>query len=100
MTKAHYQTPIGLIEVTLENECITGLELGQFEPLAVGVHYDSHYTGVLKELGEQLSRYFAEESHASFDVTMENRGTAYQRRVWRALQQIPPGQTRTYGQLS
>lgn len=100
MTKAHYQTPIGAIEVTLENECVTGLELGQFEPQAAGVRYDPHYTGVLKQLGEQLSRYFAEEPHASFDVTMENRGTAYQRRVWRALQQIPAGQTRTYGQVA
>lgn len=100
MTKAHYQTPIGSIEVTLENECVTGLELGQFEPQAAGVRYDPHYTGVLKQLGEQLNRYFAKEPHASFDVTMENRGTAYQRRVWRALQQIPAGQTRTYGQLA
>jgi methylated-DNA-[protein]-cysteine S-methyltransferase len=99
MTKAHYHTPIGVIEVTLEKECVTELELGQFEPRASGVRYDPHYTGVLKQLGEQLSRYFG-ESHSGFDVTMENQGTAYQRRVWRALQQIPVGQTRTYGQLA
>ncbi len=100
MTKAYYQTPIGEIEVTLENECITGVELGLFEPQATGVHYDPHYTGLLKQLGIQLKRYFAEEPHTRFDVTMDNRGTTYQQRVWRALQQIPPGQTRTYGQLA
>lgn len=99
MTKAHYQTPIGVIAVTLENECITELELGQFEPQATDVRYDSHYTGVLKQLGEQLSRYFA-ESHSRFKVSTQNQGTAYQRRVWQALQQIPAGQTRTYGQLA
>ncbi|MDD3801438.1 MAG: methylated-DNA--[protein]-cysteine S-methyltransferase [Desulfuromonas sp.] len=27
-------------------------------------------------------------------------GTAFQRRVWQALQEIPPGQTRSYGQLA
>lgn len=27
-------------------------------------------------------------------------GTAFQRRVWQALQAIPPGQTRTYGELA
>lgn len=99
MTKAHYQTPIGVIAVTLENECITELELGQFEPQATDVRYDSHYTGVLKQLGEQLSRYFA-ESHSRFKVSTQNQGTAYQRRVWQALQQIPAGQIRTYGQLA
>jgi len=99
MTKAYYQTPIGVIAVTLENECITELELGQFEPQATDVRYDSHYTGVLKQLGEQLSRYFA-ESHSRFKVSTQNQGTAYQRRVWQALQQIPAGQTSTYGQLA
>ena len=99
MTKAQYQTPIGVIAVTLVNERITELELGQFEPQATGVHYDPQYTGVLKQLGEQLSHYFAEPG-CSFDVTTDNQGTAYQRRVWRALQQIPAGQTRTYGQLA
>ncbi len=99
MTKAHYQTPIGVIEVTLDNECITGLELGQYKPGAGGVHYDSHYTGVLKELGEQLAQYFTQPL-TRFEVNMENRGTDFQRRVWQALQQIPVGQTRTYGQLA
>ena len=99
MTKAHYQTPVGVITVSLDNDCITGLELGQFEPQAGDVRYDSHYTGVLKQWGEQLSRYFA-EPRSRLKVSTQNQGTAYQRRVWQALQQIPVGQTRTYGQLA
>lgn len=99
MQKAHYQTPIGLIRVTLDNDCITELELGEFKPQANGVHYDAHYRGVLKALGEQLHRYFT-EPHGRFEISMHNQGTAYQRRVWQALQQIPAGQTRTYGQLA
>jgi AraC family transcriptional regulator of adaptative response/methylated-DNA-[protein]-cysteine methyltransferase len=31
---------------------------------------------------------------------LDIRGTAFQRRVWRALQQVPPGETRTYGALA
>ena len=34
------------------------------------------------------------------EVPLDVRGSAFQRRVWRALQQIPAGQTRTYGQLA
>ena len=99
MTQAHYQTPIGVITVTLAHDRITELTLGQFKPGADGVHYDSNYTGVRKELGEQLRRYFA-EPHSQFEVNMQNQGTAYQRRVWQALQRIPAGQTRTYGELA
>ena len=99
MIKAHYQTPIGQIEATLENDCIIELELGEFNPDTSGVRYDPDYADVQKQLGEQLRRYFSEPRNG-FNVTMENRGTAYQRRVWLALQQIPVGQTRTYGQLA
>ncbi len=31
---------------------------------------------------------------------MQAQGTPFQRRVWRALQDIPPGQTRSYGELA
>ncbi len=34
------------------------------------------------------------------DVPLDVQGTAFQARVWRALQDIPPGETRTYGQLA
>ena len=99
MTKAYYQTPVGPIHVTLENNCITELELGEFDPETTDVSYDIHYAGVQKQLGEQLRRYFADPGKG-FDIDMENRGTEFQRQVWRALQQIPVGQTLTYGQLA
>jgi AraC family transcriptional regulator of adaptative response/methylated-DNA-[protein]-cysteine methyltransferase len=34
------------------------------------------------------------------ELPLEIRGTAFQRRVWQAIRVIPPGQTRTYGQLA
>ncbi|WP_018607574.1 methylated-DNA--[protein]-cysteine S-methyltransferase [Uliginosibacterium gangwonense] len=35
-----------------------------------------------------------------FDLPFKARGTAFQRRVWAALLAIPPGQTRTYGEVA
>ena len=35
-----------------------------------------------------------------FDLPLDVRGTAFQRRVWEALQSIPPGETVTYGALA
>jgi AraC family transcriptional regulator of adaptative response/methylated-DNA-[protein]-cysteine methyltransferase len=34
------------------------------------------------------------------DLPLDLRGTAFQRRVWRALQEIPPGATATYTELA
>ncbi len=36
----------------------------------------------------------------SFALPLDIRGTAFQRRVWEALQAIPPGQTRVYSQIA
>ena len=46
-----------------------------------------------------VARYF-EEGAAGLQVTLAARGTDFQQRVWRALQAIPPGETRTYGDLA
>ena len=43
---------------------------------------------------------FLREPHAALQLPLDLRGTAFQRRVWQALQTIPLGQTRSYGQLA
>lgn len=48
---------------------------------------------------EQLQRYI-ERPDWQFNVPMEYKGTRYQRRVWEALRQLPPGETRSYGELA
>lgn len=54
---------------------------------------------VLVRAGRELCEYFAGERTA-FTVPLDVAGTDFQRRVWRALLDIPFGQTRTYGQLA
>lgn len=48
---------------------------------------------------EQLDAYFA-GTLTEFDVDMQSDGTEFQRRVWAALQTIPYGETRSYGQIA
>lgn len=36
----------------------------------------------------------------AFDLPLDIRGTAFQRRVWQALRTIPPGETQTYGEVA
>lgn len=46
-----------------------------------------------------LGEYFAGKRPV-FNLPLAGRGTAFQQAVWRALQAIPYGQTRTYGQVA
>ncbi|MDL4816666.1 methylated-DNA--[protein]-cysteine S-methyltransferase [Actinomadura opuntiae] len=48
---------------------------------------------------EQLAAYFAGEL-TEFDLPLALRGTPFQGRVWAALQEIPYGETTTYGELA
>jgi AraC family transcriptional regulator of adaptative response/methylated-DNA-[protein]-cysteine methyltransferase len=43
---------------------------------------------------------FLAEPRRALDLPLDLRGTAFQQRVWRALRQIPPGETRTYGEVA
>ena len=47
----------------------------------------------------QLAEYF-DGRRAAFDLSLELDGTPFQRRVWRALREIPYGETVTYGELA
>lgn len=47
-----------------------------------------------------LDRYFAKERPAPTELPLAPRGTAFQRRVWDILAEIPYGQTVTYGQIA
>jgi methylated-DNA-[protein]-cysteine S-methyltransferase len=47
----------------------------------------------------QLNGYFA-GTLTTFNVDMQSDGTEFQRRVWAALQTIPYGETRSYGQIA
>lgn len=48
---------------------------------------------------EQLAEYFAGE-RTVFDLELHMVGTAFQQRVWAALQAIPYGETCTYGDIA
>ena len=54
---------------------------------------------ILAETERQLAEYFAGTRRA-FDLPLEFRGTAFQRRVWTALLSIPFGETRSYGEIA
>jgi AraC family transcriptional regulator of adaptative response/methylated-DNA-[protein]-cysteine methyltransferase len=54
---------------------------------------------VVDQAAEELGAYFAGLA-ARFDTPLAYHGTAFEADVWRALREIPVGQTRSYGALA
>jgi methylated-DNA-[protein]-cysteine S-methyltransferase len=52
-----------------------------------------------RDVSGQLEAYFAGELK-SFDVELAPEGTEFQKSVWKALCEIPYGETRTYGEIA
>lgn len=52
-----------------------------------------------REISGQLKAYFAGELK-SFDIKLAPKGTEFQKSVWKALCEIPSGETRTYKEIA
>ena len=52
-----------------------------------------------RDISRQLEAYFAGKLEF-FDVKLAPEGTEFQKSVWKALCEIPYGETRTYGQIT
>jgi AraC family transcriptional regulator of adaptative response/methylated-DNA-[protein]-cysteine methyltransferase len=53
----------------------------------------------LASWAERIVR-FVTDPHEQPDLPLDIRGTAFQARVWRALQKVPPGKTATYTEIA
>ena len=79
------------------------LSLEASDEKIVALHWDRAPSDdpdpVLREAAAQLGAYFAGERR-TFDLPAAPRGTAFQKRLWAALAEIPYGETRTYGEIA
>ena len=53
----------------------------------------------LGDVQRQLKEWFAGK-RTSFDLPLAPKGTPFQKRVWKALEGIPFGETRSYGEIA
>jgi len=91
-----YQTNIGEFGIVENKDAITNLFVKrELIPQEVVVKE----TAVLKEAGKQLMDYLAGK-RKSFELPLAPEGTEFQQKVWKALQEIPCGETRSYGAVA
>jgi len=56
-------------------------------------------TPLIKKAAEQLEEYFNGKRKV-FDLPLVLQGTDFQVKIWKALQRIPYGETRSYGEIA
>lgn len=88
---------IGTVTIAQDEAGICDVHLGAAEELPG--EWLRRKTPLLQKAGEQLHEYLRGERR-DFTLPLSYGGTPFQREVWDALQKIPYGETRTYGELA
>lgn len=91
-----YQTGIGEIGIMENGTAITNLF---FKEESVSQDAIVKETALLKEAGKQLMDYLVGK-RKSFELPLAPEGTEFQQNVWKALQEIPWGEIRSYGEVA
>jgi methylated-DNA-[protein]-cysteine S-methyltransferase len=86
-----FDSPVGRLAIAEEADAIVAI--------GWGAHPDGEPTPLLCEARRQLAAYFG-GGIRRFDLPLAPPGSPFERRVWTAMQAIPYGETRRYGELA
>ncbi len=92
--QARLAMPQAVLGVQCTTEVVTGLVF-----LAPDTPLLAPQNALAAEVARQLAAYLADPRHV-FDLPLHYAATPHQAKVWQALQAIPCGQVRTYGDLA
>ena len=98
----HVASPIGELLLVSEGDHLVGLYVaghGKARPIEPSWAEAGAGDSVLHRAAQEVGEYFAGERR-SFDVPVRLGGSAFQASVWRALVDIPFGETISYGELA
>ncbi|MBQ8436685.1 MAG: methylated-DNA--[Alphaproteobacteria bacterium] len=94
MNTAYWKSPLGMIEIIEKDNFIIRLDFSQQNKESTDVQ-----SPVLIKTIKQLSEYF-NQTRQIFDIPLKPIGTDFQLRVWKELQNIPYGETRSYQDIA
>ena len=93
MEKSYYKSPIGTLEIISENNKLVSLKLVDC------CEKTSVETVFIKDIKKQLDEYFSEK-RTTFNININPAGTDFQKLVWKELQKIPYGKTKSYSEIA
>ena len=89
-----YETPVGKLCIGEEDGVIVRTTWSK-----IPTEYILEETELILQCKMQLDEYFRGE-RKTFDLPLAPKGTDFQKKVWNALQKIPYGETKTYGEIA
>lgn len=94
-------SPVGTLTLVATDDGLSAILWENDRPnrVPLNIAAEEHDHPVLVETERQLGEYFAGR-RTRFALTLDLTGTAFQRKVWRALLTIPFGETRSYAQIA
>ena len=93
MEKSYYKSPIGILEIICENSKLVSLKLVDCcEKTTVETNF-------IKDIKKQLDEYFLGK-RTIFNIKINPAGTDFQKLVWKELQNIPYGKTKSYSEVA
>ena len=96
----HVESPLGSLTLASDGTALTGLYLPVHKHGPEQSSWQrSDDLPVFAAARRQLHAYFEGELK-EFDLPLAPEGTAFQKRVWKQLEQIPFGKTISYGELA
>lgn len=100
MTRRRLNTPLGPMMAQVEGNAVTALTFGDDAPAEEPFGAANAEEELLLQRLEQELTEYARGQRTVFDLPLRPAGTAFQRRVWSALREIPYGERRTYGEIA
>ena len=92
-------SPVGPITLGGDEDVLTQLVMHEQRHAPRDRHEWPEDKNAFGDAVDQLKAYFAGDLY-DFDIDMQLHGTEFQKRVWQGLQEIPYGETWSYGQLA
>ncbi|HVW63376.1 MAG TPA: methylated-DNA--[protein]-cysteine S-methyltransferase [Nitrosospira sp.] len=92
--QAKLATPFAVLGIRIDEDWVTDIEY-----LPLGTPPMKPRGALAKEVCDQLSAYVRDPRFV-FDLSLHIGGTLHQRRVWRVIEAIPSGTTRSYADIA
>jgi methylated-DNA-[protein]-cysteine S-methyltransferase len=92
--QTRFNAPFGSIKLHANEVGLQEIEL-----FSTTSNISSMTSTILQKLELQLNAYFSNAQH-QWNIALPTKGTDFQQKVWRYMQAIPVGETRSYGEVA
>lgn len=101
VAQTRFNSPLGPLAAVATEQGLAGLWFDDQEHHPGGFDApDDASQRWLAAAAEELEQYWNGKLVKRFRVPLDLQGTAFQRAVWKALLEVPPGHTSTYGAIA